>query len=78
MLRCNKCRDLPTGFISPGQPAIVRLHRIFGPYGSVEFMSCKTGRGVDGRVTTIATLIGVPVSELAYSGLKASGRQSWL
>ena len=55
------------------QPAIVRLHRIFGPYGSVEFMSCKTGRGVDGRrmVTTIATLIGVPVSaglNTQYSG----------
>jgi peptidoglycan hydrolase-like protein with peptidoglycan-binding domain len=40
------------------------LRPIFGPYGCLEFMSCKTGRGLVGRdlLTKLANGLGVPVT----------------
>ncbi len=45
-------------------PVISRLRGIFGPYGCVQFMHCKTGGGPQGRllVSSIANALGVPVS----------------
>jgi hypothetical protein len=43
---------------------IARLKGTFGPYGSVQFMSCKTARGIEGRrlVSTLSSLMGVPAT----------------
>lgn len=40
------------------------LRDIFGPYGSVQFMHCSTGRGNSGRtlLETIADTLGVPAT----------------
>jgi hypothetical protein len=52
---------------------IAQLKQVFGPYGSVQLMSCHTGQGHDGRemVKTFAALVEVPVTagiQLQYGG----------
>jgi Putative peptidoglycan binding domain len=46
------------------QNIVMRLSAVFGPYASVELMSCQTARGAEGRrlVAWLAAIIGVPVS----------------
>jgi hypothetical protein len=41
-----------------------RLRPIFGPYGSVQFIECETGRGREGRrlLSQLAAKLGVPVT----------------
>jgi Putative peptidoglycan binding domain len=41
-----------------------RLRSVFGPYGSVEFIECSTGRGHLGRrlLSELAATLGVPVT----------------
>lgn len=53
-----------TGTLSVMLPVVMRLRGVFGPYGCIQFMHCKTGRGRDGRtlLNTIANAVGVPVS----------------
>jgi Putative peptidoglycan binding domain len=43
---------------------LARLRSIFGPYGSVQFIECETGRGSQGRrlLTQLATDLRVPVT----------------
>jgi hypothetical protein len=43
---------------------IARLKPTFGPYGAVQFMSCETGRGPQGRqmLDTVASILGVPAT----------------
>jgi hypothetical protein len=52
---------------------ISRLKGVFGPYGSVHFMSCHTGRGTEGKelLKTMASIVEVPVTagvNLQYGG----------
>lgn len=52
---------------------IARLNQVFGPYGSIEFMSCHTAQGSEGRhiVNTVASLAGIPVTagiKMQYGG----------
>jgi len=52
---------------------IAQLKQVFGPYGSVQLMSCHTGQGHDGQemVRTFASLVEVPVTagiQLQYGG----------
>jgi len=44
--------------------ALAPLRSIFGPYGSIEFIECETGRGTKGRrlLSHLAAQIGVPVT----------------
>ena len=49
------------------------LKDVFGPHGSVQFMSCHTAHGVNGRnmLETIASIVKVPVTagvNLQYGG----------
>jgi len=41
-----------------------RLRGLFGPYGCIHFLNCRTGRGAEGRrtIARIAEELGVPVS----------------
>jgi hypothetical protein len=43
---------------------IARLKSVFGPYGAIQFMSCETARGTDGRqmLETVASIVEVPVT----------------
>lgn len=45
-------------------PILQPLRDIFGPYGSVQFMHCSTGRGANGRalLENIADTLGVPAT----------------
>jgi hypothetical protein len=63
--------DIAPGNIAELLPVLSRLRPIFGPYGSVEFMHCSTGRGRNGRavLNAIARAIGVPVSAAVFDQL---------
>ena len=60
-----------------------RLRGIFGPYGCVHFLNCRTGRGADGRGTLarIAAELGVPASaglhDQLAGGLEARRFEGW-
>jgi len=56
--------DIALSNLATIRPIIRRLSTIFGPYGCVQFMHCKTGRGPNGRsmLNQISLDIGVPVS----------------
>lgn len=58
---------------------IARLKDVFGPYGSVQLMSCHTARGNDGKemLKTMASIVEVPVTagvNLQYGGGTATFR----
>lgn len=53
--------------------SLSRLRGVFGPYGCLQFMHCKTGGGANGRrmLNEIANILGVPASagiNLQYGG----------
>ncbi|MBZ5683750.1 MAG: peptidoglycan-binding protein [Acidobacteriia bacterium] len=56
--------DIDTYNLDEVRPYLARLRGIFGPYGNIQFMHCKTGRGTTGLalLKNIAQIVGVPVT----------------
>jgi Putative peptidoglycan binding domain/Domain of unknown function (DUF4347) len=69
----NQLNRINAGSIPQLRGVIARLHPVFGPYGSIQLMSCHTGQGHDGRemVKQLASIVEVPVTagiQLQYGG----------
>lgn len=56
--------DIDAGNFAEVKPVLARLSPIFGPYGSVQFMHCETGKGPEGRMLlqSVANTLGVPAT----------------
>jgi hypothetical protein len=69
----NRLNRMNEGSIPGLFKVISHLSRVFGPYGSLQFMSCHTGLGKDGRdmVNEISGMLDVPVTagiHMQYGG----------